>query len=393
LAIEAVGTGAARPVPRSASWLADPRSAVLIVLGLIVVVGIGRNALRGLRSRRALERLSRGDVTAAEVTAAAASGRAALPELARLRETGRDAIVRDASAQALLMLWGGDQLVAEEEKAVAGRLYEVRWQARRRYPRDLRRSIPVVVKFGLAGVSAEAPIRPQDLQWSYRIVGTQRAALETFSAWEPGVNRIDFAIEPMDYPTNGPHRLVLEARARTDTPSSTWELNLPLSALSFEFDPRLAPESICCAPDEERGRMIAAAVRLAPSIETVGSFQPLNESFALRDPPVILVESPLPCDLAHHVRIEFEGIEESCLTRTIVLPGQPLAGGTPPVRKVFPLASLGGLSATAFDGPRPVRYRAVLEPDPELAWADPDIRSLWPGIIVTEWCEGRVVRL
>ena len=83
------GSGAARP--SAAAWLTDPRAAVLLVLGLIVVVGIGRNVLHGLQSRRALARLDAEDVTPIEVASAASFGRAAMSDLVRLRETGRDA--------------------------------------------------------------------------------------------------------------------------------------------------------------------------------------------------------------------------------------------------------------------------------------------------------------
>jgi hypothetical protein len=387
--IVVIGAGATRP----AAWLADPRAAVLIVLALIVVVGIGRNALRGLRSRRALARLGAGDVTPAEVEAAAAVGREALSELVRLREMGRDAATRDAAARGLLALWAGDQLVAEEEKAVAARLYEVRWRARRRYPRALRRPIPVAVSFGLAGVADEAPVRPTDLQWSHRVVGSQRAALEAFTPWQPGANRAAFAVEPDDFPTNGPHRLVLQARARTNTPSSRWELDLPPSAFTFEFDPRMVVESIFGAPDDRRAGAIAEAVRLVPPEEAGASFLPLTQGFALRDPPVLVIATPLPCDLAHQVRIEFEGIAAPSEAGCVVVAVRSPAEAATPGREVFPLASLDGLPPTAFDRPRDVRLRAILEADPELAWGDPDVRSLWPGTITTEWYEGRLVRL
>ena len=36
--------------------------------------------------------------------------------------------------------------------------------------------------------------------------------------------------------------------------------------------------------------------------------------------------------------------------------------------------------------------RARLVPDPDRGWADPEVRSIWPGTIVTDWVEVEVVR-
>jgi hypothetical protein len=36
--------------------------------------------------------------------------------------------------------------------------------------------------------------------------------------------------------------------------------------------------------------------------------------------------------------------------------------------------------------------RAVLAANADRAWADPDIRSIWPEPIVTEWVDALVVR-
>jgi len=36
--------------------------------------------------------------------------------------------------------------------------------------------------------------------------------------------------------------------------------------------------------------------------------------------------------------------------------------------------------------------RVILSADPDKGWADPEIRSIWPGRIVTDWVDIRVVR-
>ena len=42
--------------------------------------------------------------------------------------------------------------------------------------------------------------------------------------------------------------------------------------------------------------------------------------------------------------------------------------------------------------PGPRRVRALLEAAPESGWADPEIRSIWPGRMPTNWVEVEIVR-
>lgn len=385
LLLAALGSGAAPRASRR-SWWADPRAAVLVVLGGIAGFGLLRNARRALGARRAIDRLEDPGVSPGEVEAAAGAGRAALPELIRLAETGASPDVRAAAARGVLALWRADELVAEEEKAAAARLFRVEWDARRRYPRALAGPIPFAVRFGLEG--EDDPKRgPGGLAWSHRVAGSQRAALEAFGPWSPGPGRAEFAIEPGDFPGAGPHRVVLQARLRTPA----WELDLPHAPFRFEFDPRMAVESLFAAPDEERGRRIAGAVRLAPRPEGAAVL-PLNGEFALRDPPELAIVTPLPCDLAHRVRLEFEGLDATCPAGAIVLSGQAGSEASAPGLVSVPLALAGGLEPGVLDRPRSLRVRAVLEPDAELGWGDPRIRSLWPGPVVTDWREASVIR-
>jgi hypothetical protein len=45
-----------------------------------------------------------------------------------------------------------------------------------------------------------------------------------------------------------------------------------------------------------------------------------------------------------------------------------------------------------IERPGTYRLRAVLEPDADRGWGDPEIRSIWPEAIVTDWLEVEVVR-
>lgn len=376
--------------------LRDPRTGVLGVLALIALVGLGRKVLQSVRSRRALNRLGEADVTPEEIEDSARHGRDGVMELFRILGTDGSADRRAAAGRALSRLWKADELIAEEEKAIVTRGYVVTWKARRRYPRAMTRPVPIAVEFGVPFLEQDGPgVSPRDLEWSYRIGGSERASLESFSDWRPGPCRVAFAIDPGDFPGAGPHRLSFQARARTVGLTTAWEQNLPHIPFTFEFDPVLSVDALLTLPDEARAERIAGAVRLDRSrIENEqgsgSEFLPLDEMFALREPPDLVVTTPLPCDLAHAITIEFEGIAGSLPAGEFVLAGQGI--DAPPSSASCPLGPVKALEPGRIDRPGERRMRVVLTPDPERAWADPDIRSLWPGTITTDWYPARIVR-
>jgi hypothetical protein len=367
----------------------------LLALALAIGIGSGRRWLMGRRAKRAVERLGEPGVSPEEVQEAARHGRAPLLELFRLLTTAQDKAVRDAAGRALATLWAEDQLIAEEEKAIVTRGFVVDWHARRRYPRALRRPFPVGVRFGLPFLSAEGPgISPKNLEWSWRVAGAERASLEEASPWRQGPLEMEVPIDPADFPTNGPHRLVLRARVRTAGLTDSWELDLPHAPFSFEFDPLLAVDALLAMPDDARADAFARAVRLeAPPERPEGpTLLDLGPEFALRDPPSIVIRTPLPCDLAHVIHLEFEHVPGHFPAGSLVLSGQGGASpGAPDVRR-FPIGPAVSLPPGTLDRPGEHRLRATLTPDPELGWADPDVRSIWPGAIATEWLPVRVLR-
>jgi hypothetical protein len=381
--------------PGWGSWLADPRSAVLLVLAATLVLGGGRKWLQALRARRAVGRLGEPDPTPEAIREAAGHGRAALMDLFRILGTAPDPARRDVAGGALATLWARDHLIAEEEKAVVRRGYAVTWRARRRYPRGLRVPIPVEVSYGVGFLREEGDgIRPTNLEWSHRITGAERKALETFSPWRAGPGRMAFALEPGDFPTDGPHRLVLQARVRPRGLTSSWELDLPHIPFSFEFDPLLNRDALLTLADAARGEALAGAVRLEPSRPAQGEshYLDVGEEFALRDPPELVIATPLPCDLAHLVAVELEGISGRFAAGAVVLSGQGAPAPEPPALRRFALGPIIGLPADALDRPGERRLRAVLTADADRGWADPEIRSIWPGTITTDWTAVRVVR-
>jgi hypothetical protein len=401
LALWAVARGRGRRrlrEDRERGWaerLGDPRNAVLVLLAAAAMVGGGRRWLQVRRARRAVERLERLDVSPEEVEAAAEHGREALVDLFRLLGTAQDPTLRDAAGHALAALWARDQLIAEEEKAIVRRGFAVTWRARRRYPRAMTVPIPIAVEYGVPFLrQCEGEVGPAGLEWSHRIAGADRMDLEQSSPWSPGPGQATFSIEPGDYRARGPHRLALQARARTRGLTSSWELDLPHMPFSFEFDPDLAVEALLTLPDDARAAVFARAVRLdrPEATEDEPRFLPLNDDLALRDPPDLAIATPLPCDLAHRVQVEFEGLPGRFAAGEVVLSGQGTRADEPPSLQRFPLGPIAGLPADAIGRPGERRMRALLTADPELGWADPDVRSIWPGPITTEWAEVRVIR-
>jgi hypothetical protein len=58
----------------------------------------------------------------------------------------------------------------------------------------------------------------------------------------------------------------------------------------------------------------------------------------------------------------------------------------------FPLGSVEPLPEGAIERPGTRRLRARLVADADRGWADPDVRSVWPGVIETGWVEAEVIR-
>ncbi len=394
---------AVRPARRSAtkprhwtSFLADPRSAVLFVLVMVIGVGGTRKLLKDRRARGVVDRLNSLDVAVADVEAAANFGREGITDLFRLQQTAKEPAIRRAAGASLAVLWGKDDLIAEEEKALVMRGADVQWKARRRYPRALRTPFPVVVRYGLPFLKEEGPgIRPENLEWSHRILGTERAGLETFSPWKAGAGEAVFEVDPRDFPANGPHRLVLHARARTKGLTSEWTVELPQSPFPFEFDPLLQVDALLTLPDAAREQQLRDAIRLRPSETAEGEevrYLPLDENLVLRDPPELFVRPPLPSDLAHDLFVEFEGVPGTFRAGRIVVSGQGSGATEAEMSRSHTIGPIEGVPTGTIDGVGDRRMRLILTANPDLGWTDPEVRSIWPGSITTEWTEVRVIR-
>ena len=374
----------------------EPRNAVLFVLGSVVLLGGGRRLLNAWRGRDAVARLDDPNVTREAVAAVVDYGRNGLMDLFRLLEKSPDSELRDAAGHAISVLWARDDLIAEEEKALVRRGFRVEWEARRRYPRALHRPIPVKVRYGVPFLQESGPgVRPNQLEWSYRIAGAKRASLEVFSPWVRGPGLASFELIPADFETNGPHKLALHARVKTVDLTESWEIELPHIPFSFELDPRLDVEAIQAMSDDTRAEVRARSVRLVPlDLERSGrvpAFFPLDSTLAIRDLPALEFSGPLPCDLAHAIEVEIEGITSRFAAGEVVIHAQETALDSPlPRDHPLTLSPIDHGSDLGRPGLR--RLRVHLIPDPTRGWADPDVRSLWPRTIETDWVEVEIVR-
>jgi hypothetical protein len=354
----------------------QPRSLVFAVIVAAAAVGGGRRVWRGWQARRAANRLGRPDVTPAEVMAAAGYGRAVLRELYPLLDPARRPEQRRAAARALGELWRRDELVGEEERAVATRIHEVSWRSRRRYPRAMARAVPVEVAVRLPGLEVAG------LEWSGRIKGARRASVEAGSEWMAvDGTSIRFELLPTDYEGRGPQELILEPRLRFRG-SVAWEHDLPHARYTIEWDPMLELRALEGTADASRAEQVRSAVQ--PLEAEAGRFVALNEALAVRGPLGLgVAEGGLPTALAHQVYLELEGVP-GCYRLGEVVAGE--RGGR------FEFARIEEVPLERLSGPRRVRLRYRLVPDLELGWSDPEVRSVWPEEVVTDWSESEVVR-
>jgi hypothetical protein len=373
---------------------------VLILMAAVLLIGGGRKLLRALRARRAVGRLDDPGVSPEAIAEVAEYGRAGLFELFRIFGSAAGPEQRAAAGRAIARLWAEDQLVSEEEQAFARRGYEVDWQARRRYPRELRAEIPILVSYGIPLLEGPgAGVTPRHLEWSHRIVGARRAALEEDSPWTPGNGRAEFTIVPEDFVSDGPHQIVLETRVRTVGLTGPWRIELPKMPFRFDFDPNLMVTSLLTLPDDARERIIGQAVRLEtwPAAEGESARPlPIHHDLVIRNPPRIVIELPLPCDLAHRIELEIEGVTGRFPAGGVILSGQ---GGAQAQSdrsgrstRAFPLGAIAGVDPSLLDRPGRRRIRVVLKADPGLGWGDPSIRSIWPGEIESAWTEVEISR-
>ena len=190
--------------------------------------------------------------------------------------------------------------------------FAVTWRARRRYPRGAPRRDPDRRddRGPVPSMTSATSVR-SDLEWSHRIVGARRAALEEFSPWKAGPGRVAFAIIPDDFPTNGPHRLVLQSRVRTGGLSELLGDRAAARPVPVRVRPdppaRRDPDPLRRGPGRGDGAgHPAGAGRASMSDEPAGS-PAAGRRVGPAESAAPGGDDALPCDLAHAVAIEFDG--------------------------------------------------------------------------------------
>jgi hypothetical protein len=170
--------------------------------------------------------------------------------------------------------------------------------------------------------------------------------------------------------------------------TTSWELDLPHIPFAFEFDPRLALDSLFTSPDSSRADLLSRSLTLVegPAVPSGPALADLGPDFVLANPPRLAIAGPLPCDLAHRAELEIEGVTRRLSAGELVVPTDDWAA-TP-----LPLVFTSPLPAGLINGPGPRRVRCHLVPDAGLGWAHPGIRSVWPGGLETPWVTAQILR-
>ncbi len=380
-------------------WLFQPRSFVFAILLGVLTIGGWIRLAASWRARRAAGRLEESDITPDEVRLAAEHGRIVLPGLMAMLEANQTTDTRRAAGAALSRLWLHDQLVAEEEQAIARDAHEVHWEARRTYPRTLRCAIPLRARFDLFFIDSDTTaesLKADHFQISHWIKGANRLSLETPSDWHNSVAPIEFLIDPTDFPAKGPHVITLHARIRTVGLTSDWVIELPPRSLTIEFDDRIEIEALYAQPDSDREEQIHSSIRLER--ETASADQPamppllINDAFAIRDAPYLVVTTQLPCDFAHSVHLEFEEVPGRLQVCGFVCVAAEMTSESHRHISLLPSSISSGQGSPQIQIPGEYRMRVVLTPDAQQGWLHPNVRSVWPGVVVTPWQAVRVER-
>ncbi len=388
--------------PKSSPF-ADPRRWLFLAVVGFLVIGGGRKWLHGRKGRSLADRLAAGTASVDEIRDANKYGRIVVHDLFRVLAEGQTQEHRIAATEALVKLWRADELIPEEEKAIVSRSFSVDWRIRRKYPKGLKGPIGIRAFFGLPRLSDDELNLwlYKHLQWAYRVTGTRRASDDTWQEPQLGLGQVRLTVMAEDFPDDGPHRIVLQMKAETKELTDQWTLELPAQSISFETDEKLSIGALAGMPDSSRAELMRNAIEAwVPHERPDPAFSVLDDRFAIRNPPGFKVVSSLTADLAHQAILEIEGISGRWSIGEWVVSERSTSQVTKNdfgettfiIIRSWPetLERLGDAATLERGGN--YRARVVLEPRPERGWSDPDIRSVWPEPIMTDWFEVEIVR-
>lgn len=382
--------------------MADPRRWMFIAIVAFLVIGGGRKWLKSVHGRRISDKIADGTASPEEIRSSFQFGRIVVADLLQVLTEGKTPEIRNSAFESLVQLWKADELISEEEKAIVTRSVQIEWHQRRKYPRALTGSFQISARLGFPDTADQTVNQwlQSHLQFSRRLTGSRRAAYEVWQAVPHHSADVQAELHAGDFPEDQVHRIALFVKVKTDDLTSSWELELPAFPTSFEWDRHLNLNALAGPAIDSEMATIQNAFnwrtnQISNSQENP-RIVPISDSFAIRNPPDLYVELPMPRDLSHQAFIEIKGCESLIPAGSWIMATR---------NKIDPSAnseikcqnwSIAPDSIVADDkighGGK-FELRVVLEPSPERGWSDPEIRSVYPNQIKTAWTEIEIVRI
>lgn len=384
------------------SPLADPRRWMFISVVAFLMFGGGRKWLKSIQGRRLADKIAQGNANAAEILGSYRFGRVVVQDLFEVLSGGSSDEIRYSAFESLVRLWQADELVAEEEKAIVARSFQIKWNHRRKYPLGLDGTFDISATYGLFELK-DSGLRKwlsDHSQWSHRIQGTRRAIDDQ---WNQNLGDPPFVlteINSRDFPENTVHRIALFVRFKTFNQSSNWEIELPGQPTSFEWDVNLDSNALLAPLIESELDLFKDAFLWqvaslpGPGQETV-RFVQISPGFAIHNPPETVIRSPLPRDLSHAVFIELQGVPDLILAGEWLIACRKSSDNSIQSGRVgstFHVTPSCYIDDHLIGHAGKSQMRLVLKPIAHRGWANPEIRSVLNSSISFPWVEIEIVR-
>ncbi|MFM7317670.1 MAG: hypothetical protein ACKO5E_12055, partial [bacterium] len=358
--------GQRREIPPQ-SPVGDPRRWVFIAVVAFLLLGGARKWLAASRGRKMADRIADGQASLDEIRQAARHGRAVLPDLLGMLADGKSDEMKSAAFESLIQLWQADELIAEEEKAIITRAFQVEWKQRRKYPRDYDGNFQILGFISLPKIQDESRIvwLSEHLRWETRVTGTRKATDDQWQMIPPDEMQLQIQMESRDFPEDCVHRVMLFTRVTTHGLTSNWTLDLPGQATSFEWDQHLKSAALKADFDEKEALIMQEALTWDCNADpdTIGSqLIALSPGFAIHRPPVALLRIPLPRDLAHDAVLEIDEISSKIKLKNYVIASRGSAITLQKQFKMIPLEIKRLIDDSAISRAGKYRARINLQP-------------------------------
>ena len=379
------------------SPMVDPRRWIFIAVVAFLIFGGIRRWMAARAGQKTADRIANGIASQDEIRNSFRHGRAVLPDLLAMlgEETSIDQ--KKAAFEALLRLWQADELIPEEEKAILTRAFQIRWKQRRKLPRDFSGIFQIHVFIGLPEIEDESCRQwlKSHLTWEMRVSGTRRATDDQWKKINDSEMKLVIEINSRDFPEETVHRIMLHTRATTTHLTSNWVLDLPSQSTSFEWETHLKALALRADFDDaESKEMQSGLIWRESELESNQESQLLqiSHSFGIFKLPTPQLKLPLPRDISHDVILIIDGINSHISLNHAVMECRQQPASTQQIR-TLPLKIQNLIADDQISHAGKYKARLILKPRPELGWADPEIRSVWPESLEFPSIEIEIVRL